>query len=148
MTVEENRRAWEAWEGEVVKWSDDDGSAANEPEPPSRSNPLGDPEWHDLQERLASMHVIETAKQISFLKTTIDQLQGEIAMVRELVSRLPEDDGSETPSTGVQADIDRVCDHLFKGHTDDKQRAKLTTSIDRAERVRPGSDAAVGRALR
>jgi hypothetical protein len=87
-------------------------------------------------------------ERVATLAYTNDRLEREIAMMREFVSRLPEDDGSETASTGVQADIDRVCDHLFNNRTDDKQRAKLRTSVDRAERVRPGSDAAVGRALR
>jgi hypothetical protein len=147
----------------MVRWSDDvfgikdgrvitnaeayidDGSAACEPEPSNLRLELME-QAKQIARTLAPL--LQQTEEIGRLRTTNDQLQREIAMMREFVSRLPEDDGSETASTGVQADIDRVCDHLFKGHTDDKQRAKLRTSVDRAERVRLGSDAAVGRALR
>ena len=65
--------------------------------------------------------------------------------VRGLLSRVVED---PTSDDFVKADIERTIDHLLHGRTTKDQRKGLTTATERADRVRPGDDAAVGRALR
>ena len=64
--------------------------------------------------------------------------------LRGLLSRVEE----STSDDPVKADIERTIDHLLHGRTTKDQRKGLTTATERAERVRPGDDAAVGRALR
>ena len=162
MTADENKQAWGRYvraDCEMVQWSDaDDGSAANEPvDPDSQFVTVLRSELQRGHSQLATqaLFIHEQCNRIASLIGERDQFRREVVMVRELLSRLPEDSGSESATTGsgdtghdVQGDIDRVCDHLFNDRTDDKQRAKLSTSVDRANRIRPGSDAAVGRALK
>lgn len=45
----------------------------------------------------------------------------------------------------VQRRVDQVCDDLVQGRTTKDQRRGLGGAVERAERVKPGSDAAVGR---
>jgi hypothetical protein len=83
-------------------------------------------------------------QQIGRLMCERDQLWREIEVVRGLLSRVEE----TTTDDPVKADIDRTIDHLLNGRTTKDQRRGLNSATERAERVRPDSDVAVGRALR
>jgi hypothetical protein len=91
-------------------------------------------------------------QQIGRLICERDQLQREVVTLRELLSRLPDgtEDGDTPPPTdhSVHTDIERTIDHLLNGRTTKDQRRGLNSATERADRVRPDSDAAVGRALR
>lgn len=121
-------------------WTVDDGSAAHEPVP-TEADLIA-----ELRELIASQ-----AKAIMQWATRNVELVQEVAMLRGLLSRMPDDDAPTeavpTPE-GVQSDIDRTIDHLWRNRTTPAQRQKLRTSTERADRVKSGSDEAVGRALR
>lgn len=51
----------------------------------------------------------------------------------------------DTSEKAVQQRVDQVCEDLFQGRTTKNQRRGLGGAVERAERVKPGSDAAVGR---
>jgi len=54
-------------------------------------------------------------------------------------------DSVDTSEKAVQRRVDQVCDDLVQGRTTKNQRRVLSGTVERAERVKPGSDAAVGR---
>ena len=63
---------------------------------------------------------------------------------------MPETGAMDTnpPTDHVQNHVDLVIDDLVSGRTTIKQRRGLKGATERADRVAPESDAAVGRALR
>lgn len=149
MSADENARAWAA-----VQWSDDvdDGSAAHEPVvyAPNLDQAVSEV-WRQRVRELASENAEQHRRlkiqqeQIGRLICERAQLHREIAAVRALLSRLPEEDA---PADPVQSDVDRTIDHLLNGRTTKDQRKGLSTATERADRVTTGSDAAVGRIVR
>jgi len=57
----------------------------------------------------------------------------------------PKPDSVDMSEKAVQRRVDQVCDDLVQGRTTKDQRRGLGGAVERAERVKPGSDAAVGR---
>lgn len=124
---------------------------------------LSDAEYHRLLEGCAvsvtgtnSPTVADASKRLSEMghlefQTEMTRLWGlheriwrrEIEVVRGLLSRV-EDAPTEDP---VKADVDKVLDHILHRRAE-KHHDKLKRTIEQVERVRPGDDAAVGRALR
>lgn len=153
-------------ETEIVEWSQvsdpttwDGGSAAHEPYPgcplvPSLTDELlqrsNEVLFADMLEQKARLTA--QAEQIGALICECDQLRREVAVVRELLSRLPEDARTDpvqgTGMLDVKTDIDRTIDHIWHNRTTPEQRQKLRVFTERAERVPVGDDAAVGRAIR
>ena len=64
------------------------------------------------------------------------------------MSEETQETATDNSHAAVVRDLDRVCDHLMQGRTTPEQRAGLKSATERADRVRAGSDAAVGRALK
>lgn len=56
-------------------------------------------------------------------------------------------DAPDTSTEAVQRRVDGVIDDLVAGRTSPGQRRGLGSAVERADRVKPGADAAVGRAL-
>jgi len=57
----------------------------------------------------------------------------------------PKPDSVDVSEKAVQRRVDQVCEDLVQGRTTKNQRRVLGGTVERAERVKPGSDAAVGR---
>lgn len=57
----------------------------------------------------------------------------------------PKPDSVDTSEKAVQRRVDQVCDDLVQGRTTKDQRRGLGGAVERADRVKPGSDAAIGR---
>jgi len=139
-------------DSEMVQWpDDDDGSAANEPVMSERD------EVHSLvanwppnamAKRIveeAARHIAQ-AEQIGALICERDQLRREVATIRALLSRMPDEDAQTNGVDPIQRSIDEVCNHILSDHTTDKQRGPLKRAIERAESGAVGS--MPGKALR
>ena len=72
-----------------------------------------------------------------------------IAVADAMMSDSPGGESApDTTEAAVQRRVDQVCDDLIAGRTTTAQRSGLGSAVERAGRVRSGSDAAVGRAVR
>jgi len=107
---------------------------------------LGMSELQQLRECNANQ-----AEQIRTLNAAFTELAGRLIAaeaedrrLRSLLNCVEDDCPAVNP---VQIDIDRTLDHLLNGRTTKTQRRDLNTATERAERVSPATDAAIGRAL-
>lgn len=144
----------------------DDGSASHEPDGVVRVYDIYSNRYRAVTQaevdngvevcREQRARLTAQAEQIGRLICERDQLEREVASLqhqRDHWKRIAQEDGllsrvEDAPTDPVQSDIDRTIDHLLNGRTTKDQRKGLNTATERAERVTPSADAAVGRALR
>lgn len=89
------------------------------------------------------------AEQIRHMSAAFTALAGQLIAaeaedrrLRALLNRV-----EDAPADPIQSDIERTIDHLLNGRTTTDRRRGLNTATERAERVKPDGDAAVGRAI-
>ena|ERR1700733_6987655 len=122
----------------MVNWSDDypvtdDGSAAHEPVAYCICGAPAPCAVHTFPV-VRSSDVTAAAEQIGRLICERDQLQREVKMVRELLSRLPDETESDKAAvvSPVQQHVDAIVQDLVSGSVTTVQRGTLRDALNNA----------------